>query len=105
MQKISDDKLNSTTFATRANSRLEYNFPDVTIDNLGSFGETADEGLRSDAPNTSKNKVLAFSSNYPIKRQFSSKKAKQLLEARSHNNKVKKLYTNFNDIEWKKKLS
>lgn len=73
MQKISDDKLNSTTFATRANSRLDYNFPEVTIDNLRSFGETADEVIQSEAPNTSKNHVLAFSSNYPMKRQFSTK--------------------------------
>lgn len=73
MQKVSDDKLNSTTFATRANSKLEYNFPDVTIENLKSFEDTADEVLQSEAPTTSKNQVLAFSTNYPMKRQFSSK--------------------------------
>lgn len=68
-----EEKLNNTSFATRANSRIEYHYPEVTIDNLGSLGRSITDDLRSEVPGTSKHAVFAFSDVKPLKREVSSK--------------------------------
>lgn len=68
-----EEKLNNTSFATRANSKAEYHYPEVTIDNLASFDRSITDDLRSEIPGASKRAVLAFSDIKPLKREVSSK--------------------------------
>jgi len=74
MQKSPENKQNSTSFVTRPNSKIEYNFPDVTIDNLNCLEESVDEATKTEAPTTTKNAILAFSNEYPRKRKHSNSK-------------------------------
>lgn len=73
MQK-SQERANNTSLGTRVNSRFEYNYPDVTIDNLGSMDQSVKNDFESQIPATAKNAVLAFSSENPLRREFSTKK-------------------------------